>query len=160
MTSLGIAHADVGNVSEEVKEKYYAVNTDLTLEIAKKAKETAEKRSKDGVEKKTQFIFMSSAIIYGDSAPYGNEKMIDEDTIPQPANFYGDSKWQADKGVRALADEYMKVAVLRPPMIYGKDLKVIILHYQSLPRNFLYSRMSITSDRCSMSAIFVNFSAC
>ena len=118
----GIAHADVGNVSDEVKEKYYAVNTDLTLEIARKAKETAEKRSNEGMSP-LQFIFMSSAIIYGDSAPYGTSKMIDEDTVPAPANFYGDSKWQADKGVRALADENMKVAVLRPPMIYGKGSK-------------------------------------
>lgn len=112
----GIAHADVGNVSDEVKEKYYAVNTDLTLEIARKAKE-------DNKDKKTQFIFMSSAIIYGDSAPYGTSKMIDEDTVPAPANFYGDSKWQADRGVRALAGSDFNVAVLRPPMIYGKGSK-------------------------------------
>ena len=112
----GIAHADVGNVSDEVKEKYYAVNTDLTLEICKKAKE-------DNKDKKTQFIFMSSAIIYGDSAPYGKEKMIDEDTVPAPANFYGDSKWQADKGVRSLSSSNFNVAVLRPPMIYGKGSK-------------------------------------
>jgi len=118
----GIAHADVGNVSDEVKEKYYAVNTDLTLEIANKAKEAAEKKS-TGEDRPLQFIFMSSAIIYGDSAPYGISKMIGEDTVPSPANFYGDSKWQADKGVRALADEKMRVAVLRPPMIYGKGSK-------------------------------------
>ncbi|MGN8774091.1 sugar transferase [Candidatus Weimeria sp. HCP3S3_B5] len=129
----GIAHADVGNVSDEVKEKYYAVNTDLTLEIARKAKAAAEKRSNTesinkeenatGEKKKTQFIFMSSAIIYGDSAPYGTSKMIDEDTVPAPANFYGDSKWQADKGVRSLSSSNFNVAVLRPPMIYGKGSK-------------------------------------
>ena len=34
----GIAHADVGNVSEETKEKYYRVNTDLAVEVCKKAK--------------------------------------------------------------------------------------------------------------------------
>ena len=44
----GIAHADVGNVSEEVKKKYYAINTDLTIETAQKAK-------KEGVK---QFVFM------------------------------------------------------------------------------------------------------
>ena len=109
----GIAHADVGKVSEEEKEKYYAVNTDLTIEVAKKAK-------MNGVY---QFIFMSSMIIYGDSAPFGKEKIISRDTVPAPTNFYGDSKWQADKGVRALADKDFKVAVLRPPMIYGKDSK-------------------------------------
>ena len=34
----GIAHADVGNVSDEVKTKYYAINTDLAIETAKKAR--------------------------------------------------------------------------------------------------------------------------
>lgn len=109
----GIAHADVGNVSDEVKAKYYAINTDLAIETAKKAKE-------EGVK---QFVFMSSAIVYGDSAPYGVQKRITKETEPSPANFYGDSKWQADKGVRALADVDFKVTVLRPPMIYGKGSK-------------------------------------
>lgn len=109
----GIAHADVGKVSEETKEKYYKVNTDLTVEVAKKAKE-------DGVR---EFIFMSSMIIYGESAPYGKKKVIDENTVPMPANFYGDSKLQADVAVRTLADEKFKVIVLRPPMIYGKGSK-------------------------------------
>lgn len=34
----GIAHADVGNVSDETKEKYYQVNTDLTIEVVQKQK--------------------------------------------------------------------------------------------------------------------------
>ncbi len=109
----GLAHADVGKVDEETKKKYYAVNTDLAIETCKKAKE-------DGVK---QFVFMSSAIVYGDSAPYGKNKRITKDTEPSPANFYGDSKWQADKGVRALMDNNYTVTVLRPPMIYGKGSK-------------------------------------
>ena len=109
----GIAHADVGNVSDEVKAKYYAINTDLAIETAKKAKA-------EGVK---QFVFMSSAIVYGDSAGYGKTKRITKDTEPSPANFYGDSKWQADKGVRELASDQFVVTVLRPPMIYGKGSK-------------------------------------
>lgn len=109
----GLAHADVGNVDEATKKKYYAVNTDLAIETCKKAKESGVK----------QFVFMSSAIIYGDSAPYGKAKRISKETVPSPANFYGDSKWQADKGVRELADETFIVTVLRPPMIYGKGSK-------------------------------------
>ena len=109
----GLAHADVGKVSEEVKAKYYAINTDLAIETCRKAK-------KDGVK---QFVFMSSAIIYGESAPYGKKKHITAETEPHPANFYGDSKWQADKGVRELAAENFAVTVLRPPMIYGKNSK-------------------------------------
>lgn len=109
----GLAHADVGNVSEEIKKKYYSVNTDLAIEVAKKAKE-------DGVR---QFVFMSSMIVYGESAGYGKDRMITETTYPNPANFYGDSKWQADRGIRKLADEHFQVTVLRPPMIYGKGSK-------------------------------------
>lgn len=109
----GIAHADVGNVSDETKEKYYTVNTDLAVEVCKKAKA-------EGVK---EFIFMSSMIVYGDSAPFGKKKVVDEHTIPQPANFYGDSKLQADVAVRDLADNSFKVVVLRPPMIYGKGSK-------------------------------------
>lgn len=109
----GIAHADVGNVSEEIKSKYYEVNTGLAVEAAEKAK-------REGVK---TFIFMSSMIVYGDSAPYGQQKVIDETTVPKPANFYGDSKLQADMAVRELADDTYKVIVLRPPMIYGKDSK-------------------------------------
>lgn len=109
----GIAHADVGNVDDATKENYYKVNTDLAIEIAKKAKE-------EGVK---QFVFMSSMIIYGDSAPYGEKKIITRDTIPAPVNFYGDSKWQADKGIRALENENFKVAIIRSPMIYGRGSK-------------------------------------
>lgn len=109
----GIAHADVGNVDEATKEKYYKVNTDLAVEVCKKAKA-------EGVK---EFIFMSSMIVYGDSAPYGKNKVVDEHTVPHPANFYGDSKLQADVAVRDLADDKFKVVVLRPPMIYGKGSK-------------------------------------
>lgn len=109
----GIAHADVGKVDEATKEKYYRVNTDLSIEVCKKAKAEGVKR----------FILMSSMIVYGDSAPYGKRKIIDKNTVPLPSNFYGDSKLQADVAVRDLATEYFKVIVLRPPMIYGNGSK-------------------------------------
>nr|MCR5517714.1 NAD-dependent epimerase/dehydratase family protein [Lachnospiraceae bacterium] len=101
------------HVDDKIKEKYYRVNTELAIDTCKKAKV-------DGVK---QFVFMSSAIIYGDSAPYGKVKRITADTVVKPANVYGDSKWRADKGVRELADESFIVTVLRPPMIYGKGSK-------------------------------------
>lgn len=109
----GIAHADVGHASEETKKKYYAVNTDLTVETATKAKN-------DGV---SQFIFMSSAIVYGESAPMGKERMITSQTETVPANFYGDSKLQAELGIKGLDDGKFKIVILRPPMIYGPGSK-------------------------------------
>lgn len=109
----GIAHSDSGKISEERAKLYYSVNTDLTIETAKKAKA-------EGVR---QFIFMSSAIVYGDSAPIGKKNIITKDTPVNPANCYGDSKVKAEDGIRELEDENFKVVILRPPMIYGKGSK-------------------------------------
>ena len=109
----GIAHSDSGKISQEKERLYYAVNTDLTVETAKKAKA-------DGAK---QFIFMSSAIVYGNSAPIGKKKIITRDTPVSPANCYGDSKVQAENGLRPLNDETFRVVILRPPMIYGKGSK-------------------------------------
>ena len=109
----GIAHSDSGKISEEKERLYYSVNTDLTVNTAKKAKA-------DGAK---QFIFMSSAIVYGDSGPIGKPKKITPDTPLTPANCYGDSKVQAEKGILPLNEDSFKVVILRPPMIYGKGSK-------------------------------------
>ncbi len=109
----GIAHADVGKVSDEQKQLYYKINTDLAVNVAQKAKSS-------GVG---QFVLMSSMIIYGESAGLGKQKIITNDTVPSPANFYGDSKWQADKAINKMNGDGFSVAVIRPPMIYGKGSK-------------------------------------
>ena len=123
----GLAHSDNGRISPEKAQKYYEINTDLTKELANKAK-------REGVK---QFIFMSSAIVYGDSAPIGRRRRIDRSTVCTPANCYGDSKLQAELGLRRLEDENFRVVILRPPMIYGPGCKgnypVLSLFAQRLP---------------------------
>lgn len=109
----GIAHSDVGSVSDAQRELYYRVNTDLAIETAWKAKA-------DGVG---QFIFMSSAIVYGNSAKLGHTKVITRDTPVAPANFYGDTKAKAERGILPLDDENFRVVILRPPMVYGPGSK-------------------------------------
>lgn len=109
----GLAHSDVGKVTKEIKRKYYEVNTFLAARVAKKARN-------EGVN---QFIFMSSAIVYGDSAPIGKKKIINSNTPYSPANFYGNSKVQAEKKLLKLSSDDFKVVILRCPMIYGKGGK-------------------------------------
>ncbi|SDW42915.1 UDP-glucose 4-epimerase [Marinococcus luteus] len=104
----GIAHVSSDPKQEEL---YYKVNRDLTIETAKKAK-------REGVR---QFIFMSSIIVYRNSVL--NDGVIDSETIPQPKDFYGESKLQAEQGIIPLGNDRFKVAVIRPPMIYGKGSK-------------------------------------
>lgn len=109
----GLAHSDSGRISKEKSRKYYEINTELTEELAKKAK-------REGVG---QFIFMSSAIVYGDSAPIGQRRRIAPGTRCTPANCYSDSKLQAEERLKKLADERFRLVILRPPMIYGPGCK-------------------------------------
>jgi len=104
----GIAH---NSSDKSLEDLYYQVNRDLTIDLASKAK-------KDEVK---QFIHLSSIIVYGASKTING--MITKDTIPEPANFYGDSKLQGELGIQPLSNEKYKVAIVRPPMIYGKGSK-------------------------------------
>lgn len=101
----GIAHV---SRKKRMKDLYFKVNTSLTIDVATKAKV-------DGVR---QFIFMSSIIVYG-----SKNKVIDENTLPNPDNFYGESKLLAEKGLLGLESTNFKVAIIRPPMIYGRGSK-------------------------------------
>jgi nucleoside-diphosphate-sugar epimerase len=101
----GIAHI------KETKENahlYFEVNRDLAYESAKKAKS-------DGVR---QFIFLSSMSVYGIE-----EGVIDKSTSLRPKSNYGKSKLQAEDLIKTLEDQVFKVAIIRPPMIYGKNCK-------------------------------------
>lgn len=104
----GIAHVSSDPKMEDL---YYKVNRDLTIE-------TAEKAKAEGVK---QFIFMSSIIVYGDSS--SSKRVIDRNTVPTPSNFYGNSKLQAEEGIKNLESDDFKIVVIRPPMIYGKGSK-------------------------------------
>lgn len=103
----GIAHV---SSNPKMKSLYYKVNRDLAIETANKAKA-------EGVK---QFIFMSSIIVYGSNC---KNQIITKKTVPEPSNYYGDSKLQAEKGILLLEDKYFKVVVIRAPMVYGKGAK-------------------------------------
>ncbi len=107
----GIAHVDP---KPSMAPLYYKVNRDLTIEVARTAQEARVK----------QFIFMSSEIVYHCSKSL-KPHVITPDTKPDPNDFYGDSKLQAEEGLRNLNldGNRMKVCILRPPMIYGPGCK-------------------------------------
>lgn len=109
----GLVHQEQAKNDSRQAERYEKINTRLAIE-------TAEKAKAEGVK---QFIFMSSASVYGLTAPMGSVVMITRDTPLNPNDNYGISKAKAEEGLRALADEHFKVAILRPPMIYGKGCK-------------------------------------
>lgn len=101
----GIAHVDP---KPEMAPLYYKVNRDLAIEIAKWAKE-------QGVN---QFIYMSSKIVFQSSKSLKGD-VVTKNTNPKPNDFYGDSKLQAEFGLKQLESPMFKIVILRPCMIYG-----------------------------------------
>lgn len=107
----GIAHI---KETKDNKNLYYKVNRDLVIAIAKAAK-------KAGVP---HFILLSSMSVYGIE-----QGKITKTAEEKPVNAYGNSKLQADLALEYLQTPSFKVAILRPPMVYGKGCKG---NYQTL----------------------------
>lgn len=101
--AAGIAHI---RETAQNASLYYEINRDLAWDVAQKAK-------REGVG---QFIYMSSLSVYGLRSGH-----ITEDTVPQPVTHYGRSKLEAEQKLFSLADDCFRVAVIRAPMVFGKD---------------------------------------
>ncbi len=103
--AAGIAHQ---KETPENAPLYDAVNRALASEAAAAAKRAGVK----------QFIFLSSMSVYGLTTG-----RITAKTVPAPNTAYGKSKLAAERELNALADDRFRVAVLRPPMVYGKGCR-------------------------------------
>jgi len=101
----GIAHI---KETKKNKDLYYKVNRDLAYEVAVKSKESKIK----------QFIFLSSMSVYG-----LDEGVINKQTKPNPKSAYGKSKFEAENLISNLKDQILKIVILRPPIVYGKNCK-------------------------------------
>ena len=99
----GIAH---DSTKGSDKDAYYAVNSKLAYDTARKA-------MNDGVK---QFIFMSSSIVYGN-----HSGLITQNTPVNPSSYYGDSKVKAEELLRTLESESFRVCILRCPCFALKN---------------------------------------
>lgn len=98
--------AAIVHVKETNESLYFKVNRDLAVKVAEKAKD-------EGVQ---QFIYFSSMSVFGK-----NEGTISQNTVPNPNNAYGKSKLEAESILLELNSKAFNVAIIRPPMIYGKN---------------------------------------
>jgi nucleoside-diphosphate-sugar epimerase len=88
------------------------VNVVGTLNLARQAAAAGVKR----------FIFISSIKVNGEQTPLG--QLFFSHDVPSPEDFYGISKHEAEQGLRELAAETgMEVVIIRPPLVYGPDVK-------------------------------------
>lgn len=98
----GIAHI---KETKKNKDLYFKVNRDLAYEVARRSKANGVK----------QFIYLSSMSVYGLDCG-----TINESTPLRPKSSYGKSKLQAEELIAKLEEEKFKIAIVRPPMVYGE----------------------------------------
>jgi UDP-glucose 4-epimerase len=103
----GIAHR---RQKKKNKDLYFTVNRDLAVSVAEKAK----------AEGAGQFVYFSSMSVYGI-----RKGEIAEHTIPTPNenDSYGMSKFQAEKLIEPMRSDEFRIAIIRPPMVYGPNCK-------------------------------------
>lgn len=110
--AVGVTKADTTGMDADTERHYYDINRDLAIEAAKKAKA-------DGVK---HFIYLSTMMVYGNSAPIGRSFTIDKSTKPKPESVYGKSKLEGEMGVTDIANDSFILTVIREPVVYGEHL--------------------------------------
>src|SRR5699024_1361889 len=123
----GVAHQKETKRNAHI---YYKVNRDLAIEVAQKSKN-------DGVD---QFIIISSMSVYA-----LKKSVINKVTPTKPKTDYSKSKLEAEILLNTLDNTDFKIAILQPPMIYGKKCKG---NYQRLSQFAINS--SIFHDICNL----------
>lgn len=91
---------------------FRAVNVEGTLNLARQAATAGVKR----------FVFVSSVKVNGECTSPG--RAFTEADVPMPQDAYGQSKHEAEQGLRQLSsDTGMEVVIIRPPLVYGPGVK-------------------------------------
>ncbi len=102
----------MNDTSADPLAEFRQVNVDGTLNLARQAARAGVKR----------FIFVSSVKVNGEQTE--TAKPFTEDTVPNPQDAYGISKFEAERGLLKIAQETgMEVVIIRPPLVYGAGVK-------------------------------------
>lgn len=124
--------------------EYRYINVDCSLNLALQAARAGIKR----------FIYVSSIKVNGEFTILG--KPFTAEDISAPQDFYGISKYEAELGLQAIANEFgIELVIIRPPLVYGPRVKANFLSMMNwLQRGFPLPLGSLTKNRRSF--IFID----
>ena len=96
--------------------EFRRVNVEGTLNLARHAAAAGVRR----------FVYLSSIKVNGEETVTGQS--FSEEDQPAPQDAYAVSKWEAEQGLRELADKTgLEVVIIRPPLVYGPGVKANFL---------------------------------
>jgi nucleoside-diphosphate-sugar epimerase len=121
--------------------EFRAVNVEGTLNLARQSAAAGVKR----------FVFISSVKVNGESTQPGYA--FTEADLPNPQDAYGQSKLEAEQGLRQIAiDTGMEVVIIRPPLVYGPGVKAnfaalmrVVQRGWLLPLGAVHNRRSLVA---------------
>ncbi|MPY24855.1 NAD-dependent epimerase/dehydratase family protein [Shewanella sp. YLB-07] len=132
----GLAHSN--SFSEQ---DYQSVNVEGTLHFANEAAKAGVKR----------FVFVSSIGVNGTSTyrtPFSVE------SSPQPHNAYAQSKYDAELGLKHIANETgLEVVIVRPTLVYGPNAPGNFGVLSRLVNNFPLLPFGLTDNRRDFIAV-------
>ncbi|RDL44053.1 UDP-glucose 4-epimerase [Marinomonas piezotolerans] len=132
------AHIMRDEVADPLTE-YRKVNVEGTLNLARQAADAGVKR----------FIYVSSIKVNGESTSACPAFTVE--AIPAPEDPYGLSKYEAEVGLRKLAQQAgMTVVIVRPPLVYGPGVKANFLNLLKLSSTGLPLPFGMLSNQRSM----------
>ncbi len=133
----GLAH----QMQKVDPQNYFDANYEKTRTLALLAK-------KNGVK---HFIFISTIKVFGES----QETILTEKSPCLPIDDpYGESKLKAEEFLKTIMDEYFIVTIIRPPLVYGPDVKGNLQRLLNLCDSGYYLPFGSINNRRSM--IFVD----
>jgi UDP-glucose 4-epimerase len=69
-----------------------------------------------------RLVFISSVKVNGEATEAGH--VFRETDVPDPKDAYGQSKFEAEQGLRHIANETsLELVIIRPPLVYGPGVK-------------------------------------
>lgn len=96
--------------------EFRVVNVEGTLHLAQQAAEAGVRR----------FLYLSSIKVNGEHTLQGQP--FTEHDVPAPLDPYGISKYEAEEGLRMIAQQTgLEVVIIRPPLVYGPGVKANFL---------------------------------
>ena len=102
----------MNDASENPMAEFRRINVAGTLNLARQAAAAGVKR----------FVFISSVKVNGERTAPG--RPFTETDAPNPQDAYGQSKHEAEQGLRLMAEDTgMEVVIIRPPLVYGPGVK-------------------------------------